>query len=135
MLPRDSEGVERCQVSGLASRLHIEFRAHAPDEFRFAAYSGKHSGEKEQVARLYRLRINTERLGRGRKLDAKFLQSLLGAGRPRASPGYHFPACTPPSTCKISPVVNVASVRNKTASTTSLISPILPMGCNPFRES
>jgi hypothetical protein len=29
MLPRDSEGVERCQVSGLASRLHVEFRADA----------------------------------------------------------------------------------------------------------
>ena len=55
----------------------------------------------------------------GAELDAKFFQPLLGAGRPRAFAGYHLPACAPPSTCNTSPVVNVASVRNKTASTTS----------------
>ena len=71
MLPRDSEGVERCQVSGLASRLLVEFRADAPDEFRFAAYSGKHSGEKEQVARLHGFRVDTERIGRRWKPYAK----------------------------------------------------------------
>src|SRR5882762_2539472 len=135
MLLRDGESVERSQVSGHASRFHVEFRTDAPDEFRFTAYSGKHSSEKEQVARLHRFGISAERLRRRWELDAKFLQSLFGAGRPRASLHYHFPACTPPSTCKISPVVNVASVRNKTASTTSLISPILPIGCNPLRTS
>ena len=72
MLPRDSEDVERCQLSGLASRLHVEFRADAPDEFRFTAYSGKHSGEKEQVARPHRFRVDAERLRRLWKLDAKF---------------------------------------------------------------
>ncbi len=55
--------------------------------------------------------------------------------RPRAFFGYHLPACAPPSTCKISPVVNVASVKNKTASTTSWISPILPTACKPLRNS
>src|SRR5882762_8373518 len=50
-------------------------------------------------------------------------------------PGHHLPACAPPSTCRISPEVNVASVRNKAASTISLTSPILPTGCNPFRKS
>src|SRR5258706_517103 len=96
MLPRDSEGIERRQPSRLLACFQIEFRTDAPDEFRFAAYSGKHSRQEKQVARPYRLRINTERLGRGRKLDAKFLQSPLGAGRPRAPPGYHFPACKLP---------------------------------------
>src|SRR4029077_3988357 len=72
MLPRDSEGVERCQVSGLASRFHVEVRADAPDEFRFAAYSGKHSGEKKQVARLHCFRVDAERFRRRGKRDAKF---------------------------------------------------------------
>jgi len=44
MLPCDSEAVECCQVSSLASRLQVEFRADAPDEFHFAAFGGKHSG-------------------------------------------------------------------------------------------
>src|SRR5215510_5326287 len=48
---------------------------------------------------------------------------------------HHLPACAPPSTCSISPEVNVASVRNRAASTTSLTSPILPTGCNPLRKS
>src|SRR5215469_12870541 len=48
---------------------------------------------------------------------------------------HHLPACAPPSTWSISPEVNVASVRNKAASTTSLFSPIVPTGCNPFRNS
>src|SRR6267142_6600357 len=71
MLPHDSEDVDRSQVSGHAPRFHIEFRTDAPDEFRFAAYSGKHSGEKEQVARLHGLRVDAERLRRRWKLDAK----------------------------------------------------------------
>src|SRR5437899_10166581 len=84
MLPRDSEGVERCQVSGLASRLRVEFHTDAPDEFRFAAFSGKHSGEKEQVARLHRFRVDAERLRRRWKLDTKFSSPLLGGGGARA---------------------------------------------------
>ena len=135
MLPSDSEGVERREVCSLASRFHIELRADAPDEFRGAAFRGKHPGQKKQIARLHGLCVDAKRLGRCRKLDAKFFQSLFGAGRPRAFPGYHLPACAPPSTCKISPVVNVASVRKKTASTTSLISPTLPTGFDPLRDS
>jgi hypothetical protein len=84
MLPRDSEGVERREVSRLAPRFHIELRADAPDEFRRAAFGGKHSGQKKQIARLHRFRIGAERLRRRRELDAKFFQPLLGAGRPRA---------------------------------------------------
>src|SRR5258707_6457172 len=135
MLPSDSEGVERREVCSLASRFHIELRADAPDEFRGAAFRGKHPGQKKQIARLHGLCVDAKRLGRCRKLDAKFFQSLLGAGRPRAFPGYHLPACAPPSTCRISPEVNVASARNKTASTTSLTSPSLSTGCSPLRHS
>ena len=40
MLPRDSERVERCQVSGLPTCLDVEFRADSADVFRFAAYVG-----------------------------------------------------------------------------------------------
>src|SRR5262245_40094139 len=135
MLPRDSEGVERGEASRLAPRFYIELRADAPNEFRHAAFRGHHPGQEKQMAGLHRFHIGAERLRRSGKLDAKFLQSLLGAGRPRAFTGYHLPACAPPSTCSISPVMNVASVKNKTASTTSLISPILPSGCIPLRNS
>lgn len=107
----------------------------APNEFRCAPFRGEHSSQEKQVGRLYRLYVDALRLRRCWKFDAKFFQPLLSAGRPRARAGYHLPACAPPSTCSISPVVNVASVRNKTASTTSLISPILPRGCNPLRNS
>jgi hypothetical protein len=36
MLPRDSEDVERREVSRLALRFHIELRADAPNEFRLS---------------------------------------------------------------------------------------------------
>jgi hypothetical protein len=135
MLPRHSEGLERSQPRCLAARLGIELGANAPNEFRCVPFRGEHSAQEKQVARLYSLHVDAKRLWRYWKLDAKFLQPLLGAGRPRAFSGYHLPACAPPSTCKVSPVVNVASVKNKTESTTSLISPILPRGCNPLRNS
>jgi hypothetical protein len=64
MLLRDSESIEHSQASRRAPCFHIEFRAHAPDEFCFATYSGKRSGEKEQVARLHRFRVDAERLRR-----------------------------------------------------------------------
>jgi len=46
MLPRDSQDVECLEVSCLAPRFHIEFRADAPNEFRPAAFCGKHPGQK-----------------------------------------------------------------------------------------
>jgi hypothetical protein len=49
MLPRDSEGVERREVSCLAPRFHIELRADAPDEFRPVALRGKHAGQKKKI--------------------------------------------------------------------------------------
>ena len=66
MLPRDSEDVEGREVSRLAPRFHVELRADAPDKFRRAAFGGKHPGQKKQVARLHRLRIDAKRLERGR---------------------------------------------------------------------
>src|ERR1700722_8551518 len=72
MLPYDSESVDRSQVSGHASRFHVEFSADAADEFCFAADSWKHSCEKKQVARLHCLRVGAERFRRRGKLDAKF---------------------------------------------------------------
>src|SRR6266513_5769613 len=89
MLPRNSEDIERGEVSRLAPRFHIELRADAPNEFRPVAFRGKHPTQKKQIARLHRFHIGTERLRRHRELDAKFLQPLLGAGRPRAFAGSH----------------------------------------------
>src|SRR5438477_591765 len=111
MISRNSEDVEGREVSRLTPPFHIELRADAPNEFRPVAFRGKHPAQKKQIARLHRLHIGAERLRRRRKLDAKFFQPLLGAGRPRAFPGYHLPTCAPPSTCSTSPVMWRASVR------------------------
>src|SRR5258706_12696234 len=135
MLTCDSERVQRRKASRLAPRLHIELCADAPNEFRPASFRGQHPGQKKQIAGLHRFRVGAKRLRRRRELDAKFFQPLLGAGRPRVFASYHLPACAPPSTCNISPVVKAASIKNKTASTTSLTSPILPTGCNSLRNS
>src|SRR2546421_9351580 len=96
MLSRDGEGVERREASRLAPRFHVKFRADAPDEFRSVAFSGKHPTQKKQLARLHGFHVGAERLRRCRKLDAKFLQPLLGAGPARAFAGYHllFRVCT-----------------------------------------
>ena len=51
MLPRDSEDVERREVSRLAPRFHIEFRSDAPSELGPAPFCGKHPCEKKQVGR------------------------------------------------------------------------------------
>src|SRR5437660_5463884 len=81
MFSRDSENVERREVSCLAPRFHIELRADAPNEFRPVAFRGKHPAQKKQVARLYRFLIDAERLRRCREVDTKFFQPPLGAGR------------------------------------------------------
>src|SRR5438105_11943268 len=74
MLPRDSEDVDRRQLSGLAPRFHIELRADAPNEFRAVSFRRKHAAEKKQIARLHRFSVCTERLRRCRRaicLDRK----------------------------------------------------------------
>jgi hypothetical protein len=89
MLARDSEAVERREVSCIASGFHVEFRSDAPNEFRASAFGGKHPGEKQQIARLHRFRIGAERFRRRRELDVKLLQTLLCTGLPRLSGAYH----------------------------------------------
>src|SRR6266480_5596695 len=111
MFSRDSENVERGEVSRLAPRFHIELRADAPNEFRGVAFRRKHPAQKKQIARLHRFHVRAERFRGRRKLDAKFFQPLLCTGRSRAFAGYHLPKCAPPSTCSTSPVTWRASVR------------------------
>src|SRR4051812_33667616 len=48
---------------------------------------------------------------------------------------YQWPACAPPSTCRVSPVTNAADSRYSTASTISRTSPIRPSGCSPARKA
>src|SRR6266403_2333842 len=135
MFSCNCENVERGEVSRLASRFHIELRADASDKFRPAAFRRKHSGQKKQIARLYRFYIGAERLRRRWELDAKFFQPLLSAGWPGAFPGYHLPKCAPPSTCSTSPVIWRASVRSTTALAMSSTVEIEPIGESVFRES
>ena len=49
MLSRDSKSVERHKVSRLATRFHIELRSDAPNEFRLAAFRGKHPLRKSRL--------------------------------------------------------------------------------------
>src|SRR5438445_2646153 len=113
VLFRDSENVERRELSRLATGFHVELRADAPSESRRAdapsesrpaAFRGKHSAKKEQIVRLHGFYVRAERLRRHGELDAEFVQPLLGAGGPRAFAGHHLPTCAPPSTCSTSPV-------------------------------
>ena len=111
MFPRDSESVERREVSRLAPRFHIELRADAPNEFRPAAFRGKHPGQKKQIARLHRFHIGAERLRRRRELDTQVLSTAVRHWPAETSWSYHLPTCAPPSTCSTSPVIWRASVR------------------------
>src|SRR6266852_3268858 len=104
MLPRDSEDIERRELSSLAPRFHIELPADPPTYFPHVALRGKHPAQKKQIARLHRFHICPERLRRRWELDGKFFQPLLGAGRAGNFGGYHLPTCAPPSTCSTSPV-------------------------------
>jgi hypothetical protein len=111
MLPCHGERVEGRKARCLLSGFNIEFRADPPGEFCLTAFGRQHSGQEKQVAGVYGLHIDAERLRRRRQLDRKFPQPLLGAGRPRALERYHFPTCAPPSTCNTFPVTWPASVR------------------------
>jgi hypothetical protein len=62
MLPGDSESIKRCQASCVARGFHIEPVADPPNEFRAAAFGRKHPGQKEQIARLHCLCVDTKRL-------------------------------------------------------------------------
>src|ERR1700730_14380253 len=111
MFSRDGEDIERREVSRVASSFDVELGADAADEFRGAAFGGKHPGEKKQIACPHRFYIGAERFGRCREFDAEIFQPLLGAGRPRVFTYHHFPRCAPPSTRRTSPVMWRASVR------------------------
>jgi hypothetical protein len=45
--------------------------APTPDEFRCAAFRGKHPAQKKQIARLRCFRIDAERLRRRREIEAR----------------------------------------------------------------
>jgi len=70
--PRDREGVARSQVSRLPPGLHVEFGTHSTDKCCRLVLRRQHPGQEEQIARLHRLRIDAEWLGRRREVDTKF---------------------------------------------------------------
>jgi hypothetical protein len=84
VFPGDSKNVKRGHMSRLASAFNVEFGTDATDKFR-AAFCGKHSGQKEEIACLHHLRVRTERLGRHRKLDALNRCSALTGRAPSLS--------------------------------------------------
>src|SRR5947208_899992 len=78
MLPRNSEHIERREVSRLVPRFHIELSADASYEFRPSAFRGKHPRQKKQIARLHGFRIHAKRL-RGRwELNTELGETVLG---------------------------------------------------------
>ena len=81
MFSRDREDIERREVSCFASSFDVELDADAPDEFRGAAFGGKHAGKEKQIACLHRFHISAERFGRRREFDAEIFQPSLGASR------------------------------------------------------
>jgi hypothetical protein len=64
MRSRDSEDVERREMSRLAARFYIELRADAPKEFCRTAFRGRHPGQKKKIARLHSFRIGSKWLRR-----------------------------------------------------------------------
>jgi len=75
---RDSEGIERREVSRLASTFHIEFRTDTPNELRAVAFGGKHAVQKNQIVRLYRFHVGAERL-RGPEAGCPVLSTRYSA--------------------------------------------------------
>ncbi len=105
MVPRYSQRIERREVSGLATRFHVELGTDPSNKFRLTARRGKHAGKEKKIAGLHRFCISAEGLRGGRESDPQFLQPLLGGGRLIVFASYHFPLCAPPSTCSTSPVI------------------------------
>ena len=86
MLPRDSQDVERRQVSRLPSCFYIQLLSQVTDELSFAAFRRKHSGQKKQIARLDCFRIGAERLRWRRKLIPSSFNRCSALARRELSP-------------------------------------------------
>src|ERR1700730_18200188 len=71
----------------LAPLFYVEFRAQSANNFRSAAFRGKHSAQEKQIASFNRFHIGAERLRWRGELNAKFFQTFLSAGEPRAITG------------------------------------------------
>ena len=68
------------------ARFAVELRTEVPDEFRFASYSGKHSGEKEQVARVHRFCVDANGSGGTGSLMPSCLNRCSAVARGELSP-------------------------------------------------
>src|SRR5215469_3987199 len=63
-IPPPRENVERSWLRGPAPpNFNIEFRTHAPSEFRHSALRGKHAAQKEQITSVHCFRIGSDRIG------------------------------------------------------------------------
>jgi hypothetical protein len=113
MLLRDSEDVERREISPLATRFYIELRADAPKEFCRPAFRRKHPGQKKQIACLHSFHIGSKWFRRRGELDVKFFQPLLGAGRPRTRASYwlRFRICIHGGSSSVNSTLDVAMTR------------------------
>ena len=85
MFSRDSENVERRELSRFAPRFHIELRADTPDDFRLATFRWKHPSQKKQIARPHRFHIDPERL-RWNRRPTDVLSRISGSPQLAATP-------------------------------------------------
>jgi hypothetical protein len=54
VVPRYSERIERREVSGVATRFHVELGTDPSNKFRLAARRGKHTGKEKKIAGSHR---------------------------------------------------------------------------------
>ena len=90
MLLRDGKAIKSRKASRRVPCFHVDLRPDASDEFRLPAFRWKHPGQEEQVARLYRFRVDAERLRRLWKLEAKFVLTAVRRWKDESHPRLRF---------------------------------------------
>jgi len=81
MLLGRGEDAQRRRVGGISSSLDIEFLPESSNKLRLVIDNREHPAKEEQVARLYRLDVRTERRGSSWKLNAKVTQPVVRTAR------------------------------------------------------
>ena len=81
MVFRRGKNSQSRSVRGISSGLDIEFFPEAANILRLVVDNREHPTKEEQVARLYRLDVRTERRGSSWKLNAKVTQPVVRTAR------------------------------------------------------
>src|SRR6478752_2286497 len=134
MLPRQREGIERCQSGRAAPLFDTDLGAETPEKLRNAALQRQRPAHEQKIPDLYRFDVGAQRLWRRRELGPRRFQISFRTAVHADTP-HHLPRCAPLSTFSTMPVTLGASVRNSTASAMSRVVPICAIGDNDSRKS